>query len=162
MVIMTPKSLLRHPRAASSVSELVEGGFQAVLADVEAPGDPEEVTRLLLCTGKIFYDLAAAPQRSEMRHVSIGRIEQLYGFPAEELHELVSSYPNLKEVVWAQEEPQNMGALGYIGPQLRRVIPREISLRPVARPERASPAEGRHKSHKAMQERIIVEALGMG
>ncbi len=161
MVIMTPKSLLRHPRANSLVGELVESGFEAVLPDSEAPGRHEEITRLVLCSGKVYYDLSTAPGRGELTHVSIGRIEQLYAFPSEEVGKLVGDYPNLEEVVWAQEEPLNMGALGYIGPQLRRVIPREISLRPVARPERASPAEGRHRNHKSEQERIIRDALGL-
>ena len=161
MVVLTPKSLLRHPRATSTVGELAEGSFQAVLPDAEAPSDPAEVTRLILCSGKIYYDLATAEERAGLTHVSIGRVEQLYGFPEDELRELVDGYPSLAEVVWAQEEPQNMGALGFIGPRLRSAVPRDIPLRHVARPERASPAEGRHKNHQVSQRRIIQEALGL-
>ena len=161
LVIMTPKSLLRHPQATSAASELIEGSFHPVLAEPDTPGEDSEVTRLVLTTGKIYYDLAFLDGRRELRHVAIGRIEQLYGFPEHEVAALLSRYPNLREVVWAQEEPLNMGALGYIGPRLRAVVPREISLRHIARPERASPAEGRHKSHRASQMKVVEEALGI-
>ena len=161
MVIMTPKSLLRHPRATSPLSEFVEGSFRPVLPDAEAMGEAHEVTRLVLCSGKLYYDLVGEEGRRELGHVTIARIEQLYGFPEDELQQLVDGYPNLEEVVWAQEEPRNMGALGYVGPRLRSVVPREIPLRHVARPERASPAEGRHRNHRTTQDQIIREALGI-
>lgn len=161
LAIMTPKSLLRHPQATSAASELIHGRFHPVLAEPDTPGEDSEVTRLVLTTGKIYYDLAFLDGRRELRHVAIGRIEQLYGFPEHEVAALLSRYPNLREVVWAQEEPLNMGALGYIGPRLRAVVPREISLRHIARPERASPAEGRHKSHRASQMNVVQEALGI-
>ncbi len=161
MVIMTPKSLLRHPRATSIVSELVHGQFQPVLPDPDPPGEIGEVTRLVLCSGKIYYDLASVEERKDLGHVAIGRIERLYSFPEDELRQFVELHSTLEEVVWAQEEPQNMGALGYIGPRLRSAIPREIPLRHVARSARASPAEGRHRRHRASQERIVREALGL-
>ena len=161
MVIMTPKSLLRHPRATSPLSEFVEGSFRPVLPDAEAMGEAHEVTRLVLCSGKLYYDLVGEEGRRELGHVTIARMEQLYGFPEDELQQLVDGYPNLEEVVWAQEEPRNMGALGYVGPRLRSVVPREIPLRHVARPERASPAEGRHRNHRTAQDQIIREALGI-
>ena len=160
LVIMTPKSLLRHPKAVSVVRELMASEFQPVLADPEPPGEDAEVTRLVLASGKIYYDLAFLDGRPELRHVAVGRVEQLYPFPERELVALVGRYPELQEVVWVQEEPRNMGALGYIGPRLRAVVSREISLSHVARPERASPAEGRHKRHRAAQLNIIREALG--
>lgn len=133
--------------------------FQPVLADPEPPGGDAEVTRLVLASGKIYYDLAFLDGRQELRHVAVGRVEQLYPFPERELAALVGRYPELQEVVWAQEEPRNMGALGYIGPRLRAVVSREISLRHVAPPEWASPAEGRHKRHRETQLNIIREAL---
>ena len=161
MVIMTPKGLLRHPRATSLVRELAEGEFRPVLPDLKSPGADHDITRLVLCSGRLYYDLTGAEERGELVHVSVGRIELLYGFPEEELKAFVAQYPNLTDVVWAQEEPRNMGALAYVGPRLRSIVPRDLPLRHVARPERASPAEGRHRNHRASQNRIIREALGL-
>jgi 2-oxoglutarate dehydrogenase E1 component len=92
--------------------------------------------------------------------VAVARVEELYPFPGDPLGELVASYPKLGEVIWAQEEPTNMGALSYIGPRLRGVVHRKIHLTPVARPDRASPAEGKHRDHLEAQRRIVEEALG--
>lgn len=161
LIVMTPKSLLRHPRATSPVSELAEGSFHAVLDDPSAPERQEEITHLTLCTGKLYYDMDTHPQRNELTQVAIGRVEGLYPFPGESLERLVRSYPNLKRVVWAQEEPTNQGALSYIGPRLRAAVPRNIPLKPIARPNRASPAEGKAKDHMKEQERIVEEALGL-
>jgi 2-oxoglutarate dehydrogenase E1 component len=161
LVVMTPKSLLRHPAATSRVEELAEGRFRPVLRDAHAPGGPADVRRLILCSGKLYYDLSLAPERADLDRIAIGRVEELYPFPADELRELVGSYEGLEEVLWAQEEPMNMGALGYIGPRLRSVVPREIPLRHVARPERASPAEGKHKKHRRAQERIVRDVLDL-
>jgi 2-oxoglutarate dehydrogenase E1 component len=120
---------------------------------------PGEIRHLLFCTGKIYYELADAVARANHPDLAIARIEELYPFPAEEILELVSHYRALEEVVWVQEEPRNMGALSYIGPLLRGVVPRGIHLKHVARPERASPAEGRNKNHGIAQDRIVQEAL---
>ncbi|HSH76445.1 MAG TPA: hypothetical protein VLA09_12225, partial [Longimicrobiales bacterium] len=159
LVVMTPKSLLRLPAATSRVADLVEGDFRPVLAD---PGveDPASITRLVLCSGKLFYDIGAHPRRAEAAGTAVARLELLYPFPADALGFLVTSYPNLRQVVWAQEEPNNMGALTFIGPRLRGVVPRKIPLSYVARPERASPAEGKAKDHLAQQEALVLEALG--
>jgi 2-oxoglutarate dehydrogenase E1 component len=123
--------------------------------------DKERITRLILCTGKIYYDLLTHPKRDELVHVAVARVEELYPFPAEAVEELVSSYPNLKGIAWAQEEPTNQGALSYIGPRLRGVVPRKVPLKPVARPDRASPAEGKAKDHQEEQRRIVEVALGL-
>ncbi len=162
LVVMTPKSLLRRPRASSRVSELEQGHFRPVLPDSRLPGSADEITRLVLCTGKVYYDLAEADARRELPHVALGRIEQLYGFPEAPLMELMAGYPKLEEVVWAQEEPGNMGALTYTAPRLREMIPGGIRFTLVARPEWASPAEGRPKTHRASQERVVRTALGLG
>ncbi|HUF75836.1 MAG TPA: 2-oxoglutarate dehydrogenase E1 component [Longimicrobiales bacterium] len=161
LIVMTPKSLLRLPAATSVVSELVEGRFAHILPD---PGvsDPAKVTRLVLCSGKIYYDLAAHARRGEAEGAAVARLELLYPFPGDALASLVATYPNLREVVWAQEEPRNMGALTYIGPRLRAVVPRKIPLSYVARPERASPAEGKAKDHVKQQDALVVDALGFG
>jgi 2-oxoglutarate dehydrogenase E1 component len=161
LVVMTPKSLLRHPEATSLVSELSEGRFRSVMDDTRAPGDSSEVRRVVLCSGKVYYDLSLAPERKDLRHLAIVRLEELYPFPEEELGQVLARYPNVEEVVWAQEEPVNMGALAYIGARIRTVVPREIALRHVARPERASPAEGRTKRHRMFQDRIVSDALGL-
>ncbi|MSR22488.1 MAG: 2-oxoglutarate dehydrogenase E1 component [Gemmatimonadetes bacterium] len=161
LIVMTPKSLLRLPEASSSARELADGVFHPVIADHTHPGETEEVTRLVFCSGKVFYDLVAAQGREALEHVSVGRIEQLYPFPMAEVAELVNRHPGTKELIWVQEEPRNMGALAYIGPLLRSVVSREIPLRHVARPERASPAEGRSRSYRISQERIVREGLGL-
>ncbi len=159
MIVMTPKSLLRLPAATSSVVDLVNGGFEHILPDPTVEDDGK-ITRLVLCSGKIYYDLASHVRRAEAGDTAVARVELLYPFPAEAVGELVGRYPSLREVVWAQEEPRNMGALTYIGPRLRAVVPRKIPLSYVARPERASPAEGRSKDHVKQQEALVVEALG--
>ena len=146
LVVMTPKSLLRHPMATSMVSSLTEGRFQSVLHD-DTVDDVKSITRLVLCSGKIYYDLQGHSRRAECPQTAIGRVELLYPFPGAELERLVESYPNVREVVWAQEEPRNMGALTFIGPRLRGVVPRNIPLSYSARPERASPAEGKATVH---------------
>ena len=159
LVVMTPKSLLRHPRATSPLQELVEGRFRPVLADPVTEGGDEEVTRLVLCSGKFYYDLLTAEGRDSLPWLSVARVEELYPFPARELQTLVARYPNLEEVVWAQEEPRNMGALNFVGPRLRGAVPREVPLRHVARQERASPAEGRPAAHEAAQKKLIQDVL---
>ena len=164
LVVMSPKSLLRHPKATSPVSNLVNGKFHPVLDDlasVDAEGlDRLAVTRLVLCSGKLFYDLAGSELREGARNIAIARLEELYPFPASETQQLVARYPNLDEVVWVQEEPRNMGALAFVGPRLRTVVPREVKLDHVTRPERASPAEGKHIGHLVEQARVVREALG--
>src|SRR6185295_2441334 len=107
--------------------------------------------------GKIYYDLQAHASRADAKDVAIGRIEELYPFPFGAVESLVSAYPSLQEVMWVQEEPRNMGALTFVGPRLRTTVPREIPMRHVARPERASTAEGKHSDHLKEQERIVKE-----
>ena len=160
MVVMTPKSLLRHPRATSTVGELTRGGFLHVLDDPTAP-DPSAVERLVLCSGKLYYDVAFHERREDAATTAVVRLELLYPFPEEALQELLAGYPSIRQVVWAQEEPRNMGALTYIGPRLRAVVPRKVPLSYVARPERASPAEGKSKQHGIQQEKLVLEALGL-
>ncbi len=161
LVVMTPKSLLRHPLATSAPTELAEGGFKGVLDDPTAGDRRDSVTRLVLCSGKVFYDLWSHEAREGNDAVALARLEQFYPFPTEELEAVVASYPNLQEVVWTQEEPRNMGGLSFVGPRLRAVVPRAVPLRYVARPERASPAEGKARHHAEEQARIALETLRM-
>ncbi|HWH03101.1 MAG TPA: multifunctional oxoglutarate decarboxylase/oxoglutarate dehydrogenase thiamine pyrophosphate-binding subunit/dihydrolipoyllysine-residue succinyltransferase subunit [Gemmatimonadales bacterium] len=158
LVVMTPKSLLRLPAATSSLAELTSGAFQPVLDDAEAASRRDQVTRLVLCSGKIYYDLVAAPARAGASHVAVGRVELLYPFPAEAIAALTRKYPNLKEVMWVQEEPRNMGARKFALPKLRDTLSNLI-IRDLSRPERSSPAEGYPGPHKVEQDRIVAQAF---
>jgi 2-oxoglutarate decarboxylase len=159
LVVMTPKSLLRLPAATSRVDDLVLGKFRTVLWD-KVRTWPEKITRLLLCSGKIYYDILQSPRRAQTPHIAIGRVELLYPFPGSEIGEYARRYPNLKEVVWVQEEPRNMGARKFVLPKIRDVLPPSVALLDVSRPERSSPAEGYPAAHKAEQERIVSAAYG--
>ena len=160
MIVMTPKSLLRHGMASSNVAELLEGAFRHVINDATIE-DHARVKRLVLCTGKVFYDMQGHPKRVEASSTAIARMELLYPFPEAALEELLASYPNLEKVFWMQEEPRNMGALTFVGPRLRAIVPRNVPLAYVARPERASPAEGKAIDHAAQQAELVLEALGL-
>jgi 2-oxoglutarate dehydrogenase E1 component len=159
LVLMTPKSLLRLDRAASRLADLSAGHFQSVLGD-PARAEPErqaEVTRVVFCTGKLYYDLSAADQP---QHVALVRIEQLYPWPHDGVAWALDRYPSADEVVWAQEEPKNMGAWAYVAPRLRAAAGHSIPVTYIGRPERASPAEGYQASHQREQSRVVAEALG--
>jgi 2-oxoglutarate dehydrogenase E1 component len=153
LILMQPKSLLRLPDAASKLRDLTDGRFQAVIDDPIAVDARSEVTRLVFCTGKIYYDLMA--QRKP--HVALVRVEELYPWPHDEVARIVDLYPAATEVVWAQEEPKNMGAWTYVSPRLRVSTGNAMIVRYIGRPERASPAEGYASAHKAEQERIVAE-----
>ena len=159
LVLMTPKSLLRLPQAASSLADLTTGRFLSVLDDPTRTANREQVTRLAFCSGKVFYDVRASPKRASATHVAVARIELLYPFPLGEVVDLLRAYPSLREVVWLQEEPSNLGARKWVVPQLERAVPSGVTVRYVSRPERSSPAEGYPAAHQAEQERLITETL---
>ena len=183
---MTPKSLLRHPMAAATLTELAEGTFQAVMDDTMALSHAGDIRKVLICTGNIAIDLlshergrsqgAGRPQgdRATTRvvptmddqivptDVAIVRVERLYPFPGQELQNVLSHYQHLQEVVWVQEEPRNMGAWSYISPRLSTLIgslPSPILLNVISRPERASPASGFMDLFLVEQEQILTQAL---
>jgi 2-oxoglutarate decarboxylase len=160
LVIMTPKSLLRLPQASSEIAELAEDSrFQPVLPE---PGVQDElVTRLVLCTGKIYYDLVGHPDRQGNKGVAVGRVELLYPFPEGQVLALMARYPNLREVVWTQEEPRNMGARAHMFPRLMQILPGRMHFGYIGRPERASPGEGYPAAHAAEQSRIVRTALDL-
>ncbi|HEX5501960.1 MAG TPA: 2-oxoglutarate dehydrogenase E1 component [Thermomicrobiales bacterium] len=160
LVVMTPKSLLRHPRAASPVAALAEGRFEPVLDDEAARGREGEIERVIFCSGKVAVDLATAGQREEAGTVAIVRVELLYPFPAARVAAVLARYPRLREVAWLQEEPRNMGAWRYVRPRLQRLLPAGIAPRYIGRPERASPAEGAAEVHATEQARIVAAAFG--
>jgi len=154
LVVMTPKGLLRLKQASSTLAELTEGSFHPVLDDPDA--DREGVTRLVICSGKVYYDIVGHEERAKLEDVAVARLEQLYPFPVESYAELVSAYPNLREVVWAQEEPQNMGAWRTIRHRLEAP---GVPLVYAGRPWRASPSEGYPTAHLREQDRIVRAAL---
>ena len=159
LILMQPKSLLRLPEAASRLEDLSAGRFRPVIDD---PSDVQRdtVKRLVFCTGKLFYDLAAARVSEKTGEgVAIARVEELYPWPHDDVAAVVDQYPNIEEVVWAQEEPRNMGAWTYVSPRLRASTGNQLTVRYLGRPERASPAEGYHQAHTAEQARIINEVL---
>ncbi len=155
LVVVTPKGLLRLKEASSTLGDLTGGGFQSVIDDATA--DKSAVTRLVLCSGKVYYDLVGheAHQGGE---VAVARIEQLYPFPTEDAAALVASYDALTEVVWAQEEPQNMGPWRSIRHRLEEATG-DVPLRYIGRPWRASPSEGYPTAHGITQDRIARDAL---
>jgi 2-oxoglutarate dehydrogenase E1 component len=157
LVVMTPKGLLRLKQASSSIDDLADGEFQQVIDDASA--DRARVTRLVLCQGKIYYDIVGHEDRPRATSVAVARIEQLYPFPVEQAAALVHGYPNLREVVWAQEEPQNMGAWRPIRHRLEEAKPEGVPLLYVGRPWRASPSEGYPTAHLREQDRIVRAAL---
>jgi 2-oxoglutarate dehydrogenase E1 component len=161
LVLLTPKALLRLKQATSRLEDLSMGGFKTILDDPRLDADAKrEVGRLILCSGKVYYDIVGHEAWDEAGGVAVARLEQLYPFPVAAYDELLSRYPSLTEVVWTQEEPQNMGAWRAIRHRLEEGLPAEVDLRYVGRPWRASPSEGYPTAHLLEQDRIAREALG--
>jgi 2-oxoglutarate dehydrogenase E1 component len=153
LFVFTPKSLLRHPACVSSVNDLAEGGFKEVIDD--SITDKDKVTRILFCTGKIFYDLSEEKKIRGRDDLALVRIEQLYPFPLTQIQNVLTSYPNVSEFYWVQEEPTNMGAAPFIRKRLGYLNPMII-----ARHESGSPATGSSQTHKLSQKKIIEKAFG--
>ena len=168
LIVMAPKSLLRHPLAGSSLKEIAEGQFQPVIddPDVAAADGYADVTRLILCSGKVYIDLISDDRRAENMWAAIARVEQLYPFPKSELIELSAKYPNLDEVIWLQEEPRNMGAYRFMQPRIGDILPykddaeaERVDFHYIGRQRYASPAEGSTNWHKVNQEKLVREAF---
>jgi 2-oxoglutarate dehydrogenase E1 component len=153
---MTPKSLLRLPAATSTVQELTSGGFQPAIDDADVK-DRSKVKRIVLCSGKVFYDLATARQKSGDERVAIVRLEQYYPFPKARLQEIFAAYENANQLVWCQEEPQNMGAWHFVADRLRGLMNAEPRF--VGRAASASPATGSYVIHELEQRKLVDEAL---
>jgi multifunctional 2-oxoglutarate metabolism enzyme len=161
LVIFTPKSLLRHPRAISTVHDLSTGGFIEIIPDAIA--NPQSVSRVVFCSGKIYYDLLLAREERKTDHIALVRVEQLYPFAANQASEILSAYPKTAEVVWAQEEPRNMGAWHFIHDKIQPLLdPTSREIRYIGRPESASPATGSGKRHQQEQSAIIDDSLTRG
>jgi 2-oxoglutarate dehydrogenase E1 component len=159
LVIITPKSLLRHKDAVSSLDELSKGSFQTVIGEAEAL-DPKKVTRAVLCSGKIYYELLAHRREQKIANTVIIRLEQMYPFPEEKLDAELAKWPKIKEVVWCQEEPRNQGCWYWLASRqhLKSTVDAELFL--ISRPASASPAVGYYAKHNAQQKAVIEGAFG--
>ena len=159
LVVFTPKGLLRLGAATSTLEELTSGRFEFVLDDPRAAERRDAVERLVLCSGKVYYDIDLHDKREGATKVAIARVELLYPFAREQIVQLIAGYPNLKEIVWVQEEPQNMGAWKVTSRRMPELVPDGVEFRYVGRPQRASPSEGYPPAHRSEQERIVLTAL---
>ena len=159
LIVLTPKSLLRHPLVASSAMELVQGRFRSVIDDQEARQRASSVRRLVLCSGKVYVDLVSSERRQTASQVAICRVEQLAPFPRVALREVLDGYPSLDEVAWLQEEPENMGAWDWVRGQLLETIEDRCSLRFIGRVRSASPSEGSATWHQINQRKLVDEAF---
>ncbi|TYC05702.1 multifunctional oxoglutarate decarboxylase/oxoglutarate dehydrogenase thiamine pyrophosphate-binding subunit/dihydrolipoyllysine-residue succinyltransferase subunit [Micromonospora sp. WP24] len=157
LVVFTPKSLLRHKLCVSGVEEFTTGAFQPVLADSAAPA-PESVKRVLLCSGKVYYDLFQARQERGVTDTAILRIEQLYPMPVEEIRAALAQYPNAEDFAWVQEEPANQGAWSFVALNLLEHLA-DVRLRRISRPAAAAPSVGSAKMHDVEQNALIEAAL---
>jgi 2-oxoglutarate dehydrogenase E1 component len=158
LVVMSPKSLLRHKLAVSDLTELTNGSFLPVIGEVDDI-DPFHVTRVILCSGKVFYDLLEARREDNLQHVAIIRIEQLYPFPVEYFKKEIDKYPNLELVVWCQEEPKNQGAWYQSKHHFYDIFDESVPIIYAGRLASASPAVGSYKTHVSEQKTVIQTAL---
>ncbi|MGJ0191770.1 2-oxoglutarate dehydrogenase E1 component [Pantoea sp. RRHST58] len=161
LVVMSPKSLLRHPLAISSLDELANGSFQPAIGEIDAL-DPQQVKRVVLCSGKVYYDLLEQRRKNEQTDVAIVRIEQLYPFPHKAVQEALKDYAHVQDFVWCQEEPLNQGAWYCSQHHFREVVPFGASLRYAGRPASASPAVGYMSVHQQQQQDLVNDALNLG
>jgi 2-oxoglutarate dehydrogenase E1 component len=166
LVVFEPKSLLRHKLAVSPLADFAEGTrFQYVIPEIDAIGPSEEVRRVAICSGKVYYDLLQERRLKEIRDIALVRLEQMYPFPENTLGRVLAAYPNA-DVVWCQEEPENMGAWSFVDRRIEKVLSRlDIKVRRpvyVGREAAASPATGLAKTHMAQQSRLVATVLGIG
>jgi 2-oxoglutarate dehydrogenase E1 component len=158
LIVMTPKSLLRHKLAVSSLSALSENGFQTVIPEIDT-FKPNDITRVIFCCGKIYYELLEARRNQAINNTALIRIEQLYPFSSEIIKNILKNYKKSKEIIWCQEEPQNQGAWFFIEPEIRACLSRGQTLRYAGRKPAASPAVGASKQHSAEQQALVEDAL---
>ncbi|MDX1563523.1 MAG: 2-oxoglutarate dehydrogenase E1 component, partial [Gammaproteobacteria bacterium] len=158
LIVLTPKSLLRHPSSTSPIAELSQGRFRPLIDEVDDI-DRESVHRLVFCSGKVYFDLAQTRQEREVEGVAIIRIEELYPFPIEEYAQTIYRYPNATEIIWCQEEPQNQGAWYQIRHRLQEPLRAEHDLFYAGRPGAAAPASGIYALHQRQQEAFVAAAL---
>jgi 2-oxoglutarate dehydrogenase E1 component len=156
---MTPKSMLRLPAAVSRIEGFTEGHFRTVLPDPAiATETRESVTKVLLCSGKLYHELSAQREKSGQHTTAIVRLEQLFPFPDTQVTKTLAQYPNAKKFVWVQEEPRNKGAYRFAQAQLKELCGIDVGY--IGRPDSASPAVGSAKQHAIEQDKILTEAIG--
>ncbi len=160
LIVMSPKSLLRHPLAVSSLEELAEGRFEAVIGEADDL-NPADVKRVVLCSGKVYYDLLEQRRKNNQTDVAIIRIEQLYPFPHEDIHAILAPFSHVKDFVWCQEEPLNQGAWYCCQHNFRDAVPAGAALRYAGRPASASPAVGYTSVHQQQQQELVNDALNV-
>ncbi|MEX0890193.1 MAG: 2-oxoglutarate dehydrogenase E1 component, partial [Balneolaceae bacterium] len=160
LVIMSPKSLLRHPKAVCNVDQLANGKFRPLIPD-ETTTSKKEVKRLVFCSGKVYYDLLSGRESSgKEKSVAIARVEQFYPFPDQDVTTLLEKYSNVEEIVWCQEEPRNMGGWTFVSPRFTKLLQSGQQLEYAGRQASASPATGQKKIHEAEQEQLVKTAIG--
>jgi 2-oxoglutarate dehydrogenase E1 component len=159
LFVLTPKSLLRHPAVASAPLELAEGRFMPVIDDHDARSRAAEIRRLVLCSGKVYVDAHTADRRAPAGDVALCRVEQLYPFPAEAIQQVMAGYPGVRDVVWLQEEPENMGAWDFVRPLLEEIIGNRYPLRYIGRARSSSPSEGSGAWHQINQNMLIEQVF---
>jgi 2-oxoglutarate dehydrogenase E1 component len=160
LIVMTPKSLLRHPMCISSADEVMNGRFETVLDEADEL-NPQQVERIVLCSGKVYFDLLEKRRSSSSNQVAILRVEQLYPFPHYDLERVLDGYPNYQQLVWCQEEPLNQGAWFMVNPMLQLLLKEGAVLQNVGRPASAAPAVGSFHIHKQQQQDLVESALGI-
>lgn len=160
LIVMSPKSLLRHPLAVSSLEELAEGRFEAVINEIDNL-NPADVKRVVLCSGKVYYDLLEQRRKNNQTDVALIRIEQLYPFPHDDIHEILAPFAHVKDFIWCQEEPLNQGAWYCCQHNFREAIPAGAALRYAGRPASASPAVGYTSVHQQQQQDLVNDALNV-
>jgi 2-oxoglutarate dehydrogenase E1 component len=158
---MTPKSLLRNPMATSSLKDLSDGEFQLVIPEVDKV-DPKKVDRIILCSGKVYYELLEQRRKSNLNNIAIIRVEQLYPFPEVDCRKVLAAYAGAKEIVWCQEEPQNQGAWNTMQFYLTSLLSKGQTLEYAGRASSASPAVGYHSIHEKEQAALVSQALSRG
>ncbi|MDZ7714626.1 MAG: hypothetical protein U5J95_00285 [Balneolaceae bacterium] len=158
LIIMSPKSLLRHKLATSTTDDLANGSYKPLIPDNEI-SDAKKVDRLVFCSGKVYYDLYQHRQDKEADNVAIIRLEQFYPFPDNDVREMLEEFSNVEDIVWCQEEPKNMGAWTFISTRIMEQLTDGQSLHYVGRQASASPAAGQMKIHKAEQEKLVKGAI---
>ena len=161
LVVMSPKSLLRHKLAVSTLADFTDGRFEPLLREAD-PIDAKKVKRVVLCSGKVYYDLLQARRERKLEDVALLRVEELYPFPEAEVKDALASYPKAKDIVWAQEEPANMGAWLCLQQWLPAALPPGRDLTYVGREAAASPATGSYKVHGAEVAELLDKALTTG
>ncbi len=158
LIIMSPKSLLRHKLATSRTDDLVDGGYKPLIPDTEVE-DKENINRLIICSGKVYYDLYQYRNKNNLNNIAIARLEQFYPFPDHDVSDLLDAYSSVNDIVWCQEEPRNMGGWVFVRPRIETLLNEGQALRYAGRQASASPAAGQHKIHVAEQEMLIKDAM---